>query len=268
MRKFIIYNLIAILIFTISSCKKNYTYNDETMYQIATVPSLMIGNYNSYITVETLRKMGDIGLGTFENIDGEMIILNDTIYQARYDGTVNIADNKMGVPFATITHFNCDIQLNTDSIHNLNQLTTFLTGIVKENGENLIYVAKINIPDCDSLTVRSEMPQQKPYKPLAEVMKTAQREFSYSQQSGIIVAVYFPPFYSNLNVPGWHFHFISNDRKKGGHLFSMVCNSKLHIELDATPYFNMYMPEDSSFVNATLENDMSDNVKKIEKANK
>ena len=57
--------------------------NCETMYQVATLQSLMVGNYDGFVSVGELRKHGDIGVGTFERIDGEMIVLDGTVYQAR-----------------------------------------------------------------------------------------------------------------------------------------------------------------------------------------
>ena len=119
----------------------------ETMYQVATLQSLMVGNYDGFVPVSELRKHGDTGVGTFERIDGEMIVLDGTVYQARYDGCVIVADDNTGVPFATVTYFDCDTVVTVDRIDNLKSLAEKLDDAIEKLGRNLIYVVRIDIPD-------------------------------------------------------------------------------------------------------------------------
>lgn len=239
--------------------------NRESMYQVATLQSLMVGNYDGFATVGELRQYGDIGLGTFEQVDGEMIVLDGTVYQARYDGTVQVADDKLGVPFATVTYFDCDTTSTISSVKNMEELTSQLTQITDANGKNLIYVVRIQVKDCDNILVRSEVPQEKPYKPLAEALATAQREFTYQHISGTIVAVYFPAFFTSQNTPGWHCHFISADHTKGGHMLNLTTSAPMKAQFDATPYFNMFMPQSDDFSRRDLSQDMSKEIGKVEK---
>lgn len=264
---------VAALVFamSLSSCEKDEvtvqqtTANPESMYQIATLQSLMVGNYDGFVSVGELSKYGDIGLGTFDAVDGEMIVLDGKIYQARYDGSVKIADDNLGVPFASVTKFDCDSTVTFNSVSSLEDLTKQLTAIVEKKGMNLIYAVRIDVTDCDSVLVRSELPQNKPYKPLVEALATDQREFTYPNISGTIVAVYFPSFFTAQNTPGWHCHFISADRSKGGHMLNLVSKNAMKVQLDATPYFNMYMPENADFANRDLNKDLSEDIEKVEK---
>lgn len=268
--------ILAIFIASLASCGKKDAnkqettssadnVNSEAMYQVATLQSLMIGNYDGFVTVGEIRKYGDIGLGTFDRIDGEMIVLDGTVYQARYDGSVKIADDTLGIPFATVTTFNSDITKEIQPIKNIQDLTQQLDAAVETNGKNLIYAVRINVDDATSVKVRSELPQDKPYKPLPETLVTAQREFAYEHISGTIVAVYFPSFFATQNTPGWHFHFISTDCKKGGHMLELSTSKTMVAQLDATPYFTMYMPESASFSQSDLSNDHRDDIEKVEK---
>lgn len=241
------------------------SYDNETMYQVATLQSLMVGNYDGYVPVGTLRQWGDIGLGTFDKVDGEMIVLDGTVYQARYDGTVNVASDNTGVPFATVTHFDTDYTLNINSLGNIAQLSELLTAEVNKRGMNLIYALRIDVSQCEKVHVRSELPQEKPYRPLAEALKTDQREFVYNDIDGTIVAVYFPAFFNMQNTPGWHFHFISSDRTRGGHMLDIISTTPMQAKLDATTYFQLYMPEDTSFSMKDLSKDMSKEIEDVEK---
>lgn len=241
------------------------TADRESMYQVATLQSLMVGNYDGFVSVKELSKHGDIGLGTFDKVDGEMIVVDGTVYQARYDGTVRKADDQLGVPFASVTFFDCDTTATINQVANLNDLMQQLTAITERKGRNLIYAVRIDLNDCDKIKVRSELPQQKPYRPLAEALATDQREFTYEHMAGTIVAVYFPSFYTAQNTPGWHCHFISADRTKGGHMLDLVTTVPVKAQFDATPYFHMYMPEDSAFAKIDLNKDLSEDIEKVEK---
>lgn len=239
--------------------------NPEAMYQVATLQSLMIGNYDGFVSVGELSKYGDIGLGTFDCVDGEMIVLDGTVYQARYDGSVRVADNPLGVPFATVTTFNADFTKPIAPVESMEQLTKQLTAIVENTGRNLIYAVRVDVDNCESILVRSELPQVKPYRPLAEALTTDQREFTYQNISGTIVAVYFPSFFISQNTPGWHCHFISADRTKGGHMLNLKTTNNSQAQFDATLYFDMYMPSAGSFANSDLTKDLSGDIEKVEK---
>src|SRR6478736_3153623 len=60
----------------------------HTLYQVSTAAALVEGIYQGAVRVGTLREHGDLGLGTFENLDGEMVIVDGRFFQARSDGLV------------------------------------------------------------------------------------------------------------------------------------------------------------------------------------
>ena len=89
--------------------KSAQTENDrETIYQVALLQSLTQGYYDGIIKVSELKKHGDIGIGTFEGVNGEMIVLNGTVYQALGDGSVQEAADDETVPFSNVTFFDKD----------------------------------------------------------------------------------------------------------------------------------------------------------------
>ena len=264
------YAIMAVTVLCVASCKEQApaqqkATDEDIMFQSATLQSLMIGNYDGYISVGELRSHGNHGLGTFENVDGEMIILNDTVFQARFDGSVNVASDSTMVPFAVATHFNPDVTFTVEGITSLDSLLNILTARIKESGQNLIYAVKIDVNDCDVVKARSELPQQKPYKPLAEALKTDQREFTFNNTSGTIVGVYFPAYMGQLNAVGWHCHFITSDRTRGGHLFDVSFSGTATVQLDPTPAFTLFMPEEKSFANTDLGKDLSKEIESVEK---
>jgi acetolactate decarboxylase len=57
----------------------------HTLFQVSTSGALVQGVYGRAVSSTLLLNYGDFGLGTFHNLDAEMVILDGTIYQVRSD---------------------------------------------------------------------------------------------------------------------------------------------------------------------------------------
>ena len=77
----------------------------HTLYQVSTSSALVEGIYQGAVRVRTLREHGDLGLGTFENLDGEMVAVDGHFFQVRADGFVRECDDNDLSPFAVVTRF-------------------------------------------------------------------------------------------------------------------------------------------------------------------
>ena len=243
--------------------KSDQTESDrETIYQVALLQSLTQGYYDGIIKVSKLKEHGDIGIGTFEGVNGEMIVLDGTVYQALGDGTVQEAADDETVPFSNVTFFDKDGSVELSDISDVNALKEKLSAMVEENGKNLFYFVKM-CGTFEKMNVRSEIKQEKPYKPLDKALETDQREFNYDNISGTVVALYCPDYMNGLNTPGWHFHFISDDKTKGGHLLDLQF-ANATAEYDATPEFDMCLTDNGDFQKMELSKDVSDAIKKVE----
>ncbi len=210
--------------------------NNDVMFQYSNIQSLLDGKYDGIYPIAELKNHGDFGVGTFDKINGEMIILDGVLYQALGDGSVVVADEKGTTPFANISWLDNDKQIQTNEDLNETQLGTLLSA---NNPENQICMVRID-GNFQHIVVRSELAQlEKPYKPLMEVLATDERQFSYEQIDGTIVGVYFPEHFAGLNSIGWHFHFISSDKKKGGHVVSLTLTENATCTLDYTSEFRM-----------------------------
>ena len=234
----------------------------ETIYQVALLQSLTQGYYDGIIKVSELKEHGDIGIGTFEGVSGEMIVLDGTVYQALGDGTVQVAADDETVPFSNVTFFDKDGSVELSDINDVNALKEKLNAMVAENGKNLFYFVKMS-GTFEKMNVRSEIKQEKPYKTLDKALETDQREFNYDNITGTVVALYCPDYMNGLNTPGWHFHFISDDKTKGGHLLDLQF-AKATAEYDATPEFDMCLTDNGDFQQMELAKDVSDAIKKVE----
>jgi acetolactate decarboxylase len=236
--------------------------DDDSMYQISLMQAFMHGEYDGVITVGDFKTHGDIGLGTFEGVNGEMIVLDGVVYQAAADGSINVMPDNETIPFATITNFDEDGVINNIAATNFDNLTAQLDKEIEKYGTNNMYVIKIK-GDFSNITVRSVEKQEKPYKEFTDVAAVDQKVFNHTDQTGTLVAVYFPEYMNELNMHGWHLHFLSDDKTTGGHVLGFNDFSGSG-QIDEIHEFNMILPTDDSFAKMNFTEDMSNKISSVE----
>jgi len=187
-----------------------------TFYQVSTLQALMEGRYDGVITVGELKQHGDFGLGTFHAVEGEMIMVHGTVYQALADGTVQVADNAVGVPFACVAHVAVD---GTEPITDV-ELSALHARIDLRFPDDHVPLAIYATGTFSRVILRSVEAQQPPYPPLPEVI-AEQILFERDEVNGELVGFRMPVFWDKVNAPGYHFHFISSDRTFGGHVLAL-----------------------------------------------
>ncbi len=233
----------------------------ETLYQVSTIDALMQGVDDGILPVGELKKHGDFGIGTFDALDGEMIMLDGVVYQAKADGHIyQVADN-LTTPFATVTYFERDLALTTDNTMNFSVFSSTMAGRLPT--ENMIYAVRIH-GTFPSMKVRAIPAQHKPYPTLAEAAKN-QSVYAYTNTTGTIVGFYTPVFFNGLNVAGFHLHFISDDHTTGGHILDFTVPSNTTVGYDITPEFTMVLPTSGDFTGVNLSQDLSSDLAHIEK---
>jgi acetolactate decarboxylase len=236
---------------------------EHVITQIATIDSLLAGVYDGETTLDELSRYGNFGIGTFDKLDGEMVVLDGVFYQIKSDGGVYLPNMNMMTPFASVVSFgingttkrNVSIPLDNASLHRM----------IDEMISNKNIPVAIRLKGRFSLVrTRSVPPQQKPYKPLVEVTKT-QPEFDLGTLDGDVVGFRLPEYVRGINVSGYHLHFLSADRKSGGHVLHLTMDSGT-VELDPVHRFEVILPKTiSMFIDADLSKDRSDELEKVEK---
>jgi acetolactate decarboxylase len=185
----------------------------ETLYQLGSLDDLVQGKYGGIGTVGQMLEHGDIGLGTFEGLDGEMIVIDGRCYKAMTDGTVALVPNG-AVPFAQVSRFDADGTVRLNGTMNMSAAEALIRSSLPS--ASIFYLLRID-GTFDALTVRSVPRQSTPYPPLADVIAN-QTVFPYQNVTGTMVGIWSPSDASGLSSAGFHFHFISDDRTKGGHV--------------------------------------------------
>jgi acetolactate decarboxylase len=127
----------------------------------------------------------------------------------------------------------------------------------------MIYAIQID-GTFPAMKVRSVPRQASPYLPLTAAVAN-QTVFVYSGVKGTVIGFFMPQFFSGLNVPGYHLHFISDDSKSGGHILDFTVAGNTTAEFDITPSFEMSLPTMGAFTGADLTKDMSGDLGKVER---
>lgn len=194
------------------------------LFQYSTIGALMNGNYDGGVSFKELSGKGNFGIGTLDNLDGEMIALDAVFYQITDKGKVQEIPQNKETPFAILTFFNSE-----KTIHISNKVTNSgLEAIITELLDETSYPVAIKITgEFESIKTRSVPAQKRPFPTLSEAVKK-QTVFNYSNVKGTLVGFYFPKYFEGINVPGFHFHFLSDDKTKGGHAMEyVVVNPKI-----------------------------------------
>ncbi len=233
------------------------------MYQVATLQSLALGYTKSVITVGELLGHGDIGLGTFEGVDGEMIVLDGHCYQATQDGTVFEAPMEKGVPFCAVSQMVEETPFQIGKTKDIDALKTFLDIIIDERFElNSMHIVRIDA--CFSkVMARSETGKTSHHIELKNLLENNQQDFCFNNIEGSLVCVYFPDYMDGINAAGWHLHFVSKDRTKGGHVFD-VCFEKADAVINTISSIEIKLPEGAYFDTYALKEASNSDIKKVE----
>ena len=230
------------------------------MFQTSLVSALLDGVYDGDMSLKELRKHGDFGLGTFNAMDGEMLLLDGTFYRLRSDGKAYVADDKTKTPFAVVIFFCPEMEQRIASRASQAELEAKLDEIAPSH--NFFYAIKVS-GLFSSLRVRSVPRQKKPYPPMTEVVKT-QRVFELENISGTMAGFRFPDYSQGLNVAGYHFHFIDDDRTAGGHVLDCILEEGT-LWIDHTSSFHVELPKTRAFADSDLDRPDKDNaIKSIE----
>ncbi len=254
-------HLLVSIIQVILICGCSYAQrNEEVLYQTSTINALLDEVYDGNVTFGELKRHGDLGLGTFNNLDGEMIGMDGEFYQIKADGVAYPVNDSMKTPFAVVTFFESDKVDELGKSVSYEQLKLYLDNMLPT--ENIFYAFRIE-GTFSYVKVRSVPGQVKPYPPLVEIVKD-QPIFEFHDVKGTLVGSWFPGYMKGINVSGYHFHFITEDKKAGGHL--LECQTEnVRIGIDYTSNSYLELPDVDGFYNADLSKENQAVLEKVEK---
>ena len=207
-------------------------------FQTSTIEALLDGAYEGDLTIGEILAHGDLGIGTLDHLDGELIVVDGTAFVATADGALRAVPDGVGTPFAVVCPFEPGPPIALPPCGDLRALTAAVDAVAPAAP-----VLAVRIDGrFGRVVVRSVARQEPPYPPLREVV-AHQREWVLSDLTGTLVGFRFPDTTGGLEVPGWHLHVVDDARTAGGHVMDVavetatlraVATDDLHVEVPSS----------------------------------
>jgi acetolactate decarboxylase len=232
----------------------------HTVFQVSTSGALVAGVYDREVSVGAILEHGDFGLGTFANLDGEMVVIDGRAYQVHGSGRVTGAAHDAGAPFAVVTRFAPESDVQIGAVGSLRDLEARCDEFRRSG--NIFYAFRLD-GRFRRVRTRAVNPPQ-PGTRLVDAAK-AQSEFAFADLDGSLVGLWSPGFASAFSVPGYHFHFLSADRQHGGHLLEAEADA-LRLKVEALTNFHLALPESEAFLKADLSKNTAEELAYAEQA--
>lgn len=248
----------AVILLVGCQVKQMPKVEEQKLYQVSTIDALLQGDYDGYTSLKEISGKGNFGIGTVDGLDGELILESGIFYQVKADGKVYRPPVELKTPFASVVNFSPEDSVEIGDISFM-QLKNLIDSLV--SSKNYFYAIRLE-GVFDSVRTRSVPVQRKPY-PALSVVTQNQPEFSIRQTQGRLTGFFCPDFAKGINVPGYHLHYLSEDKQAGGHLLDFqLKHGKL--KLDRITKFELLLPESESFRKTEYKTDRADELKKVE----
>lgn len=232
-----------------------------SVYQYSTLQALIEGVYDGEKSLAELQQHGDFGIGTFNALDGEMILLDGTFYQVRADGQVYQPPLQTRTPFAAVVSFTTEETWELPAGLDYAAFRGWLDG--KIGGADNLPVAVHVRGRFGRVRTRSVPAQSPPYPRLTEVTRH-QPEFEIKAGAGRLVGFRLPPYLAGVNIAGYHLHFLSDDLKSGGHLLDFETYGG-KVEICRRHRLVLDLPSSEAFKAADLADDKQADVHAVER---
>jgi acetolactate decarboxylase len=216
-------------------------------YQTSTMAALLDGIYDGDVTIAELLTHGDFGLGTFNHLDGEMVVLDGVCHRLRADGSASIAARDDRTPFAAVTWFRPEITIPVSSPAGRRDVVSVIDEAIKTT--NLIQAIRID-GTFSQVRTRTVMAQSPPYPPLTKA--TANEPITdFGHIAGTLAGFRTPDYEQGISVAGYHLHFINEPRTRGGHCLDYEIE-RGEIRISTSSELHLSLPRNEAFLKADM----------------
>ena len=222
------------------------------------------GLFDGYYPYGKLKQHGDFGLGAPDKLDGELILLDGKAYQTRFTGKTTLLNDTAKTPFAVVCFFHAGKVFKPGKPMNKEALYHYLDSVLQN--QNGIYAIHIR-GSFGYLKTRAFPPvTKKPYVPMADRLDQ-QHFFEFRDATGDLVGYRVPAFMEGASISGYHFHFLSDKKDKGGHIIEVLTKNVI-IEVETLNSYTIDLPQTTDFKNFDFKKDRKDEIKSVENGKK
>jgi acetolactate decarboxylase len=214
------------------------------LYQYSVMDSLLAGVFDGDLTIGALKQHGDFGLGTFNQLDGEMVVHGGVVYRVRGDGSVTVAGDGDRSPNAFVTWFRPAEAIALDGAVSMAELKAELARRLRPNRAYAIELRG----RFATITTRAPEAATQPYPELTAQLAAHAHAFALANTEGVAVGFVLPAYVARVSVPGLHLHYLAADHASGGHVLDLHAEpgvtvrimelDGLDVEFSANPQFD------------------------------
>ena len=199
----------------------------DNIFQYSSKNGLLNNDYVGDLSVEKIKENGNFGLGTFNMVDGEMVIFDGAVYQVLTNGKINSMPSETLSPFAVTKFFISDTTFSLPNNISLDSAKSLILPLVKNLNTPL--AIKI-VGKFKTLKSRSVDKVADESVTLAEIVAN-QTVFNFTNAEGNIIGFWYPDYFDGVNFPGFHLHVLLNNLSGGGHLLDCTFETAT-VEID------------------------------------
>lgn len=200
-----------------------------TAVQIGTYDALVSPDYRGLMPARQAARGTTLGLGTFNDLDGELVLVGGTAYRVGTDGRpMPIIDDRT-TPFFQGVRFAPSASGPVAPGTTCADLASAVSALA--GGPALGMVAVRVRGTFTDLVTRSVPRQEQPYPPLSAVV-AKQTEFALGRQRAVLVGFLTGPSLKGVGAPGLHLHGVTADRSAGGHVLSCVAGPDVQLSVE------------------------------------
>ncbi|MBS1861845.1 MAG: acetolactate decarboxylase [Actinobacteria bacterium] len=210
----------------------------HVLFQASTIGALLEGAFDGDLTFAELEEHGDLGLGTLNGLDGEMIAIDGEFLRADVDGNVTAVGPEERTPFAVVTEFEPTVEGEIAAGLDHQSILAALDSMARSGTSS--FAVRLD-GRFATVRARSVPRQEPPYRPLAEVVAD-QHVFELTDVEGSMVGFRFPAYVEGIEVAGYHLHFVDSERRRGGHVLGSVSAGRLRTRIDLSDDLHVELP--------------------------
>jgi acetolactate decarboxylase len=231
----------------------------SAIYLSTPINALVEGIFEENVPFAEIKLHGDFGLGTLNDLDGEMMMLDGMVYQINSEGRVKTIGDEALTPFACVTFYRSACHDYVDHEMDYRSFIDMLKSLIPST--NLFYAFRVE-GTFSHIRTRS-VPRQESYRPIVEATRD-QSTFDFQDIQGTIAGFFTPSFMASLNVPGFHLHFLSSDLKHGGHLLECI-PVKAEIGIQFIDKLELSLPMTLDYLTQDFNLNVEKDLEKVEK---
>ncbi|MFT3904124.1 MAG: acetolactate decarboxylase [Niabella sp.] len=232
----------------------------NVLYNYGVIDAFVGGLFRGSLPIKDLKLKGDFGLGAPDMLDGELTMLNGKAYQTKATGETVVLDNEHKTSYSTVTFFKADTVFYVNNATEQKELLEIIES--KLTNKNAMYSIKIS-GAFSYVKTRAFPPVKEEPFPVLSTILDRQQFFDNQNTAGTLVGYHFPEYLNGIQISGFHLHFLSTDKKQGGHVLDFK-GQNMKIEIAELKSFELEVPKTNDFQNFKFRKKHNEDLERVE----